>query len=650
MSFDVRATLANPEIIAFRCAGDDWPRSLLDDFPVPAGWMGVVERVGGPRRFLPANERPNLARHDAVILMRDRVSNVPLSAAGRASCGYDVQMSCTPLLRWQPQADDLAALAHTLLAPPDQTLTPARLTDVVTKAAAPGLLAALRKRSAEEWLSPDAGSHLLPELRAALAAFCFNTGAHVVGLENVAFRSDSWRRAVQHQRDLELRQQRQQARAAVEQAAFTAAQRRLDDVAVLMKKLQSIASPDAQVRWHDLAQALSPIERASLLENLWRVTPDRAVLRSVVLVGGSEIAWIDPATPDRLQHRRSLPDQLGGLRSVSFDPAESCLLVGAALGVWKVPLDASAQPIPYPVIDPGFPRTGFNAVIQFNGDLYASHSTLGCWRWTTGGGASSGAPSGGPAVPTPILRPVNGLPGTLRSITHDGAAVYFCADDAIYTWSPDSPEPRLLQCVGDTLHVVRVIDGHVYVGTADGRVLRFPLHHPDALTTLFRCRGPVDNLELRRWTDLLEIIIPAGPLGVCGVYGDDGVVTRLMEPEFHVRRVAACDDALIAMSEGRDRLMLLSAQQPGRHGIEIRVGRLFGASLQDFCLITNPVNAESPPVETTPVIAASTPMTSTASATAASAAPPSPAATPQSPAPRTAIPEMEISRDLRPGD
>ena len=70
-------------------------------------------------------------------------------------------------------------------------------------------------------------------------------------------------------------------------------------------------------------------------------------------------------------------------------------------------------------------------------------------------------------------------------------------------------------------------------------------------------------------------------------------MARLMESTVPIRRVWASDDLLVALSENRDRLLVMTQDAPDRRGREIPIGRMLGRSIQDATIITTTEAAES---------------------------------------------------------
>lgn len=127
----------------------------------------------------------------------------------------------------------------------------------------------------------------------------------------------------------------------------------------------------------------------------------------------------------------------------------------------------------------------------------------------------------------------------------------------------------------------------MYAGTAGGTLLRCDLKLPGDWLVIHRTLAAIESVQARRWDDLVELVIPAGPDGVCGVYAAEGIVSRLLHVAVPLRRAWACDDALLALSEHRDRLFVLNAAAPERVGCDVPIARLLGRLVQDACIVTS---------------------------------------------------------------
>jgi hypothetical protein len=575
---DVRSRLNAPEVVALAVAGCAWPRALLGETPIPDGWMGLVLKRDGRRWFKPSGDDPRPAADDTLVLVRNKPLTVPVEVRNaRAADGHGVDAQVELLLRPTARDDELAAFHASLLGEGELRLD--GLVAAVATAGAPRALCEfVAQRSAAAAVRDDARDALLVHLREALKGFLFAAGLELQRLGRVTIMSETLAREEQRQRDSALREKDIAARSTVEQAALAATQRRLEGLADVFAKLKAAAPGDSSRRWHELLPALTPGERSRLLENLWRVTPDRATATAIVVVAGHECAWLEPTQPERVTRRVRLPEQLGGLRSVSYDAPSGSLLAGAATGVWR--LNAASGEIvgQFTVPNAGTARTGFNRAVVCGARLLATHSQLGLWTWRVADAADA----------RPVLQPQAGAPKTIRAATTtDNHDLLVAVDDCVRVYTPDLESFRDLE-VGRGAILELALDGlRVFATTTDGLLVADRWDTPNAWEVLHRRSEPMESLSLRRWDDLVELVIPGGADGILSVFGDEGVTVRLLTARVPIRRAWACDDLLVGLSELRDRLVVLPGWAAGQTGVEVSVGRLLGELVQDVCIVVS---------------------------------------------------------------
>ncbi len=575
--------LEDETVLALRFRGADWPRSFLSETPIPDKWMGLIERADGRRKFVPSGEPPGAAPGDHVTLVRNRPIELSIETAGTSKCGHDVTARSLLTVRWHAREDDLAALREALLRRDVLSLA-----DLNAAFSDGGAQAVLRRfvaaRTVEQLLSGDPREDFSDALLQdePIRRFIFESGLAIERVARLTFTSESFDKSRAIQRDAQRRVEQLAARETIERAASAATLRRLDDLHGVLERLKSLPAGDAQMRWHELLPGLSPAERGRLLENLWRLTPDRVRTEAVVAVAGNQVVWVDPASPDKLLKRAGLPDDFGGLRCVDFEPKRSWLLVGAARGVWAISTDDGAVAGRYDVAGVDTPRTGFNAVLEWRDRLYATHSALGVWSWPLDGD--------GPAHS--ILQPHSGVPRSVRCpVGLDDGRVLFAADDCLHAFDPSCGELSALGTADDVIHSVAAVGQRVFVGTDSGRIMQLDLRHPDDWWQAHRARDAVETLSARRWDDLIEVVAPVGADGVLAIYPDESFTAQLMAPNASIRRAWVSDDVVVALSDNRDRLFVLQSLGADRRGREATISRLVGHSVQDVCLISRPNTA-----------------------------------------------------------
>lgn len=575
MSEDALKKLNDPQIIGLRCKGSAWRRALLSETPIPDAWMGLVVRPDGRRRFVPAGEDPRPEADDILVLVRNRAITLPLHIKQAPTASeHAVDGVVEVLLRVAPRDDELAAFHRGLLTESDLTLR--RLADAVEQSG--GSLAVrgfAGGQPAEKLVREDLRAGLLAHLQAELRRFLFVNGLVLERLGKVEFSSRSLNEQEALDREAARRVKELEARDLVERAALAATRRRLADLSEIFAKLRGAAEAGGLVQWHELLGALSPTERGRLLETLWRVTPDRHRTTAIVAVAGRECLWLAPSGQGL--SRCTLPADLGGLRSARFCEAHNKVLIGAATGVWVLNPRDGAVVQRFSVPFTAAPQTGFNSAAIVGERLIATHSQLGCWSWSASG-------SGQPRC---LLEPRSGRPSAIRSAaaTSDGRVV-FAADDRVLAWDGSESPPHELTAVDEVIQVLDVLENELFLGTKGGRLLRLKLSQPEDCWVLYRAAGALETVRARRWDDLVEVVIPGGSQGVLAVYERENVISQLVESAVPVRRAWASDDLVVALSELRDRLVILRAESSGRTGQEMPLARTLGGSIQDVCLVT----------------------------------------------------------------
>jgi|GEM_PF-1312788 len=576
MSRDPRSRLADASLVAIRADGEDWPHGRMKQTPIPESWRALVETRGGTRRMVRAGEDPNPGRDDRLLLVRTRPVSIMLTIADAVSADDDgVRGTCELLVGWPARDDDLAALRKTLMTSTELSLE--RLSREFDKAGAGAALRAfIRERRTEKLLREDQRAGLLDYLKKNLARFCFDAGVELQRVARLDLTSKTFEHSERLRREARGKLERIKSREALEAAAAAATERRLGYLGDVLAKLKSASTGDENMRWSDLLPALNPTERGKLLGNLWRITPNASAATAIVAVSGNECVWLNPTRPKSIDRRVSVPDDLGGLRSIRCASESGRLLVGAATGIWSLDADSGEVIQKYEVPEAGPQRTGFNAAAVVGDRLYATHSKLGCWSWANED--ASGA--------TAILQPAGGVPKAVRAVAALGdGRIVFSTDDCVQIYDHASAALSVLNAADDIIHCLAANDGKLYVGTADGKLLRCEIDYPDHWTVVQRAIGAIESVCLRRWTDLDEVILPAGSQGVNGVYGDDKIVARLMECDTPIRRAWASDDCVVGLSEGRDRLVVMHSSSSDRSSVEVPLARMTGDSIQDVCIV-----------------------------------------------------------------
>lgn len=569
---------SDDSIVSFRLRGEEWPRSALVPRLIPDTWFALLSKPDGRRWIVPSGEDPRPERGDALTLMRNRAIVVPVNITGAVSTdALEVCAVAQVLVRWPMREDALDAFRRGPFS--ESPLTLSRLSELFADhGGRRGLQGYLSVQHAEALLNADHSEALAAYLRGELRAVLFENGLEIERVASLRCDCPSLQEQQRRQRETSERIERIKSREMVEQAALEAARRRVGELSGLFEKLRTAAGGEGG-RWHDLLPALAPNERVRLLENLWRVTPNRETARFVVVVAGYDCAWLNPRELRPIEHRVRLPADLGKARSVRF--SGDSLWVGAADGVWRLSSADGTIRGCFRVSGASAAQTGFNATAVWNSRLYASHSQYGVWSWLldTGDGRAEFSPS-------------DGTPRRVRCCTADEHGVFFAADDRVLLLHPGDP-PRTIATVGrGEIRALVIADGFVYMGTDEGMLLRDRMDGSQGVCEcLHRSPTPIETIAVRRWSDMTELVIPAGVDGVLNVFTEEGISGRLLEaPRQSIRRAWVADDLVVAMRDLRDRLILLHADEPARAGRTISMIDLLGHEIEDACIVTGSPN------------------------------------------------------------
>ncbi len=580
MARDILDQLRDEALLALSFAGREWPSGLLSRTVIPDKWIGLVESADGRRRFVPAGDAPRAEDGDRITLVRNRPLVVPLETRDcRSEDGDVVHGRCAVFLRWPSEEHELAALRKTLL-PGGRLNSDDLARHVADRGGVQGLRDFIARQQAGPLVRSDVTEALTEAMRAALQKFCFESGARIERVAEVAFESTTLDTRERLERQTQRRLAEIRAREMVEQAAAQATQRRLGELSGVLDKLNDAASSDAEGNWHELLPALSPTERGELLANLWRITPDQQSTERIAVVAGQMCLLLDPSDPRRPLREVELPGDLGRLRSVAYAAERDRLLIGAAEGIWSLSADAQGVPQPYPVPDIERQGTGFNAVAALADAYYATHSALGCWRWAIDDPRNAAQ-----------IFAAGGEVGRVRAAIAAGdGRLLFSADRTLHAYDPEADEVAALGEMPGTIAAISVLDGVAYVGTSDGALLELRLEAGAVPRTLQQLHSGVESIVARRWNDLVELVVPAGREGVQGVYGSERITATVLASREPIRRAWACDDVVVALNDRRDALVI-SYPRKSPTPVTVPLARQVGHSLQDACLISKPVSA-----------------------------------------------------------
>ncbi|MCI0340135.1 MAG: hypothetical protein L0216_03105 [Planctomycetales bacterium] len=555
---DLKGWLEDPEGIALRVDSADVGllRALLgrERLSVPEGVVAWVERPDGSARRARAGdeeEGPFVA-----VLVKDRRVPVALEAPELrtredfpAGAALEVHVAVDTV-----SPEGLRDFSRHLFAS-----GPAFTRRDLALFLGPPVEAALAALSAEtpaaDLCRGDPSERFERELRGRLRRVLFEGGLELLAVRNASVRCEEWERirsekvdaAVEEERERHRRvlreawvkEQKNQALTRGELADFYRALeheqvlKRLDWEKEKAARERELASLRAQLdgersrgelrkvedflsvldragvrdvfeRYMDLLAGRGRARRRATEAGLPEGLTDGKTRRILAATGPALLAY-DPGDPDGSGPRETHDlsgARVGAARSVRLleTPEGPLAVAGAQRGVVLVPLRGGApRALPFPdgpdgAGGPGGPvgpvvRGGVNAAALAGTSLVATHSEVGVVRWDLSDPRARGER---------VLAPVTDGARTVRGAQVVGETLYLAVADRVlaYVAAVFPGGTVTAYPAGAPVTALVATRRHVFAGTADGRILRFPVGEPDrGEPELARRESPVTMLR-----------------------------------------------------------------------------------------------------------------------------------------------------------
>lgn len=237
------------------------------------------------------------------------------------------------------------------------------------------------------------------------------------------------------------------------------------------------------------------------------------------------------------------PHDLGPFRSVSTNGADGTLLLGARDGVIVASVHPAVSIQPY-AADVRSPL-GFNRVVRWGGEIWASHSAAGIVAWK----------ADAPQRPFFVAEPAS-LGGSPRNITViDERLLVFSVGNRLWTLSRESPDAEVRQSAGPQLKaevtsMVRHAD-RLIVALAD-RSLQTWTCGPIELASETVALSRPASLGVVPWLDSMRLLMATAEGTLLAIGLADGLVTQYAADRRAGHAVAAARHAIAAVSADRD--------------------------------------------------------------------------------------------------
>ncbi|GIK17225.1 MAG: hypothetical protein BroJett003_21890 [Planctomycetota bacterium] len=577
--------LSSPDVVALRIGAREALEALRRTSRMPAGWTGLAFREGGERELVPEGAEVPVRAVVEVFAARTSPTTVAVRIDRLVSVdAYPVEVRLQVRIRVGSDPGDLTSLRE-------------RLSDaggVVRREAIAAEFAGSVKTALSDVaasmpmseLATDAGRRRMTETaQRELERTAFLCGLIVDASPEPEVYSEAYDRACRAAEHAEQRRRQHEADAALRDARRAEHAREIEQYASLLSKLDRMTADHPEARRADLIRRFAEPERARLYEGM--LARQRTARRTefVVAAAGDEVLLFSPSDGGAPLRRIVLRGEAGPPRSVRFVTADTgprMLLVGAATGVYLVDLERGEilQTRTVSATPPSV-KGGFNGAALAGGCILASHSELGLHRW------SQDDPE---AFSAPVIPDRTAEASSVRAVQVCGGELYCAVGGAVLAWGvAEEASPGAVRELRGARSAITALCATealgVFAGTADGSLLHWEGPNEDRPVELHLGRNrPVESVTVVESEGLTRVIFTdTSPAVHARVLGDT-VSWRYEASGQTLRRAAAAEDVIAAVTELRDRVMWFDTLDPNRPVAVVHVARDFGHTIQDVCL------------------------------------------------------------------
>ncbi len=584
--------LKRPTSVAARLAGGELFGLRSRSFDLPAAWAALITRSGGASEVSAAGSIVDGESVEEVLVVRMTPIEVNLRERDIATQdGFLADAAVTLHLGLSAERSELSAFGKHVMGS-YRRATSDNLLRHVQPAIRQALTELLAGHDVATLMDSVMGPKLVAALTEAMSGPCFVAGLNLIDPPTINVESKAHARVLQTQQRLATEQREHEAARPLEAALSEARRQHLDDLAALLDRAKALASSAPGTDLGDLLKTFSQDQRGALYQALFATAVSRRATRWIVVAAGGELLFFDPASPAKPARRIEIEGGVGKIRSVQVargdrgasaahaaSDGEPVLWLGAATGVYELPLMASTPSRVFVAEHRAAVRGGFNAVCITGDGLYASHSELGLLGWRMG-------------RPREAARLFEGLTkeaNTVRGVcAHDGQL--FCAiDDRIIAWSDtidaDAPASEFVLDRG-TVSALAPTNLGLFAGASDGRVLLWrdgPAASPEIIHS--GSNRAVEALWLLATHSVRRLIFADTTPRVHAKVLGDHYAYHYEAGGQTLRRVEVAADWIVATNDLRDRLLCWPADAGDKPATVIPVSQLCQSSIQDVCLV-----------------------------------------------------------------
>jgi hypothetical protein len=567
------------ELIASLWPADRVFSTFKRTFSVPTGWMVLAMRASGQASLFSAGAAVERGDITELLLIRAQPIQLDITyddvpSSDKYTCTANVRI----WVRFLNDSGDLASFRATVLGSQDKA-DAATLKRYLEWPMHGAITAFAEKRPAADLVDGKDAEALSALLDDRLEPALFGGGMQLYQPAQASFaceKLDAVRDATAH---VTMRRE-------LDDVLAEARAQQLEHLATCLEQLQALRAKTPDVPLAALIRTFEPSQRGQLYDALWSLQSGVDVTQWIAMVAGRDLMCFDPKMPDAAARHVPIQGPPGALRSVRTHQTaegERLLLLGAARGVYVVGVDdlkvRRAYTFPPPTQKPL--RGGVNAATATSNYLFATHSEVGLTAWAINQ----------PDAPMFLFKPWTEVARAVRRVQVAAEHVIFTADSRVIACPVDDlseASVREFRAGSGRILALHAVDRDLYAADEVGDVWHWRLDQPGRGKRLLAGNGsPIESLKhvviagvehlvfAERGTPALQ----AMPVG-------DTYIQRFSTGDYPVRRCAVAPDLLVAVTDGRDRLLCWHPHDAKQPYATVPVTAQTGHLIQDVWLVT----------------------------------------------------------------
>ena len=580
--FDPKLFFQDVKNVALHVPAGELFGLLKRSLDLPPQWAAMIHKTSGDHVIVPASGHVDATDAEDILFVRAAPVALSLDEEGivtkdRFECRATVQLSVSVMT----ERGELQSFLRSVVGS-HRVAQAHGLASHLAPAVRAGLAQYAAEHEASELVEGISAERLSAAVAKSIEAPLFAAGMILDGTPVIRVESKTLRQVRETEQDAARRRAEHEAAREVQAALDKAQGEHLEHLSGLLSRLKNLAADSPDVELPELIRTFSERERGELYEALFASETPTTRTRWIVAAAGDEVLFFDPGDLEKPTRRVPVTGEVGPVRSIQTviqADGSPVLLLGAATGVYRLPLDATEPDLalvaePMPSV-----RGGFNAVALAGDRVFASHSELGLFEWNL------------TDVSPGRLRFASMTQNAkaVRGVVFSGGDLYCAIDDRVIRWPADvvSESPtHIYTGSGSTITAICPTEDELLAGNGDGEVLRWRAGRDTDPERLHAgSRRAVESVWVLASHGVRRLICSDTSLSVHARVVGDAFACRYEAGGQTLRRVEAAPDLLVATNDLRDRLICWTPGRPNMRARVISVSRIVGRSVQDVCLV-----------------------------------------------------------------